>query len=198
MDVNAHIRKKFRMKGGEILPFTGWLKSDRTHLAELFFEVGYKIGAEIGVQAGHNAQVLCQKNPGLKLFCIDPWTPWENGRPTQHRQNMFFWTAKKNLLRPGYNVVFIKKKSVEALEDIKDGSLDFVYIDGLHDFDNVMMDVIGWSKKVKSGGIVSGHDYSEDGGIGVVPAVKAYVEGHCIREWYITRETFPSFFWVKP
>jgi len=198
INANRHIQQKLRVKGGETLPFTGWLSSNRSHLAELFFELGYRVGAEIGVRAAHNAMVICQKNPDLKLFCIDPWTAWDGGSPSQHKQNMYFWAAKKNLT--GYNVVFIKKTSMEALNDIDDGSLDFVYIDALHDFDNVMMDIIAWSRKVRSGGIVSGHDFTYLHKCGVIYAVEAYVRGHNITQWYLTRDNdpSPSFFWVKP
>ena len=197
MDANRHIQQKFRVKGEESPPFTGWLASNRSHIAELFNELGYKVGAEIGVQAGRNAYVLFQKNPNLKLFCVDPWVPWDGGRPTQHKQNMFFYQAKRRLT--GCNVVFIRKTSMEALSEISDGSLDFVYIDGQHDFDNVMMDIIEWSKKVRTGGIISGHDYYQGPSVGVIPAVRAYVEGHGINEWYMTNEYVekPSFFWVK-
>ncbi len=196
MDVNRHIRRKFRVKGQETLPFTGWLDSTREHLAELFCELGYKVGAEVGVQKGVNALMILQKNPGLKLFCIDPWEPY--GRMGQFRQDRNF-KHTKDRLRP-YNAIYIRKKSMDALADIPDSSLDFVYIDGLHDFDNVMMDIIGWSKKVRSGGIVSGHDYINLHGCGIIPAVNAYIQGHTIFQWFITRDytPAPSFFWVKP
>jgi len=34
-----------------------------------------------------------------------------------------------------------------------------VYIDGRHDYDSAMNDIVSWSKKVKDGGIISGHDF---------------------------------------
>ena len=195
MDINRHIRRKFRVKGVENLPFTGWLDSNRGHLAELFCELGYKVGAEIGVQRGINAEVLLQKNPGLKLFCIDPWAPF--GRTSQQRQDRNFRHTQGRLA--AYDVQYVRKTSVDALADIPDNSLDFVYIDGLHDFDNVMMDLIGWNKKVKSGGIVSGHDYINWPECGIIPAVNAFVQGHTILQWFLTRDynPAPSFFWVK-
>jgi hypothetical protein len=198
IDVNAHIRNKLRVKGLETLPFTGWLDSNRTHIAEIFAEVGYKVGAEVGVRAGDNALTICQKNPSVKLFCIDPWAPFEGGRPSQHRQNMYFYHTRKKL--KGYDVVFLKKTSMEALNDITDQSLDFVYIDAKHDFDYVMMDIICWSQKVKSGGMVAGHDYIHLHNCGVIAAVNGYVAGHTITQWYVTKDhdPSPSFFWVKP
>ena len=195
-NMNRHIRRKFRVKGFENLPYTGWLKSTREHLAELYSELGYTVGAEIGVRRGRFSQLILSKNPSLKMHCIDPWTPF--GRHSQERQDRYFENAQARLKE--YDVTFIKKTSMDALEDFDDESLDFVYVDGLHDFDNVMSDIIGWNRKVRSGGIVSGHDYIHLHGCGVIPAVNAFVEGHNIREWYITQEytPAPSFFWVKP
>lgn len=194
MDINRYIRRKFRVKGPSTIPFTGWLDSNRGHLAELFCELGYKVGAEIGVQRGINAEVLLQKNPGLKLFCIDPWAPF--GRTSQQRQDRNFRHTQGRLA--AYDVQYVRKTSRDALADIPDNSLDFVYIDGLHDFDNVMMDIIGWGNKVRSQGIVSGHDYTNIPGHGVIPAVHGYTSGHMILQWFVTREIWPSFFWVKP
>ena len=48
---------------------------------------------------------------------------------------------------------------MEAVKQFKDGSLDFVYIDGNHTFEYVINDIAEWSKKVRKGGIISGHDY---------------------------------------
>ena len=48
---------------------------------------------------------------------------------------------------------------MEAVKSIADSTQDFVYIDGNHDFLNVTQDMHYWLKKVRSGGILSGHDY---------------------------------------
>jgi hypothetical protein len=81
---------------------------------------------------------------------------------------------------------------------IPDGSLDFVYIDGLHDFEAVILDIVYWSRKVRSGGIVSGHDYCWAFKSGVIAAVDAYTRGLGITSWYLTnKDREPSWLWVK-
>ena len=40
-----------------------------------------------------------------------------------------------------------------------DSSLDFVFIDGLHTYEQVTKDMNNYYDKVKPGGIFSGHDY---------------------------------------
>jgi hypothetical protein len=49
--------------------------------------------------------------------------------------------------------------SQDALADVPDMSLDWVFIDGNHSYEYVKEDIPGWTSKVKLGGIVSGHDF---------------------------------------
>lgn len=192
--LNGHIFNKFQVKEGEPLPHTGLIENtNRQHLAELFFELGYKVGAEIGVLRGDYSEVLLKSNPNLKLFCIDPWAPFR--KSGQVRMDWFYRKAVRNL--NGLNAEFVRKSSKAALSAFPDSSLDFVYIDGLHDFDNVMFDIIEWSKKVRSGGIVAGHDYIYLYGVGVIFAVNAYTAAHSINPWYLTKDNLASWFWVK-
>ena len=55
--------------------------------------------------------------------------------------------------------------------------MDFVFIDAGHSFDDAARDIIEWAKKVRKGGIVSGHDYTHVRG-GVKDAVDGYVKFH--------------------
>lgn len=197
-DINRYIRRKFRVKGDTTLPFTGWLRSNRGHIYELFHELGYKVGAEVGVQRGINAEQILEKCPNVKLYLVDPWAIY--GRISQQRQDRNFRHTRGRLARFADQVVFIRKTSMDALADIQDNELDFVYVDGLHDYDSVCADLIFWSKKVRPGGIVSGHDYINWPACGIIPAVNGYIQGHTIIHWYITREhdPSPSFFFVRP
>ena len=130
----------------------------------------------------------------LNLIGIDPWTKYSNW--TQEKMDQRY-QATLDRLKPYPNIKIIRKTSMDAVRDIKDGSLDFVYIDGFHDFDWIMSDLIFWSPKVRSGGIVAGHDYYPFYRAGIMTAVDAYVKGHNINTWYVTREPEPTFFWVK-
>jgi predicted O-methyltransferase YrrM len=63
----------------------------------------------------------------------------------------------------------IQKPSIEAASDYEAESLDFVYIDASHDYDNVVKDINAWYPKIKPSGILAGDDY---GWSGVERAVK--------------------------
>lgn len=181
------IREKLHVKRGDCLPFTGWDKGiTRNELASIMGEAGFKVGAEIGVRKGDYSKVLCERIPGLKIYCVDPYIPYRGRKPDQEKMDALFAHAQNNL--KGFNATFIRKTSMEAANDFKDGSLDFVYIDAMHEFDPVMMDIIHWTPKVRVGGIVAGHDYIEAYDCGVINAVRAYTFAHGIHEWYLTWE----------
>lgn len=154
---------------------------NRIELAEHFRDLGFTKGAEIGVADGRYAEILCATIPGLEYYGIDVWAKYDgNWRSDEYQDKAFAEATEKisQYIRSG-KAFLIKNTSLSASLAFKDDSLDFVFIDGAHDFDNVMLDIIIWSKKVKKGGIVAGHDYYQFNG-GVIPAVNAYIEAHKI------------------
>jgi hypothetical protein len=196
--VDQALWQKFRIKRRDIPPFTGWLKpSSRHDLYTVMNELGcFKVGAEIGVALGKNAKVMLDMIDGLELICVDPWTKYSNWK--QEQMDNRYQRTLNRLAYYGDRATIIRKESMEAVKSVADGILDFVYIDGFHDFDWVMSDMIFWIPKVRRGGIVAGHDYYPFYRAGVMTAVDAYVKGHNITDWYVTREKEPSWFWVKP
>ena len=67
--------------------------------------------------------------------------------------------ARQKLSQFGPRAQIIKSFSVEAASTIPDGSLDFVFIDALHEYEPVKQDMAAWYPKVRKDGIFSGHDY---------------------------------------
>lgn len=192
-EVRRLIWNKFRIKPHDTVPFTGWLRSSRAHIVEIFAEAGYKEGAEIGVCKGEFSEFMLNTVPGLKMHSIDPWCAY-NRVESQKSEDRYQETVQR---LDGLNANIIRMKSMEVVDNFEDNSLDFVYIDGPHEFDPVMMDLIKWEPKVRPGGIVAGHDYYSFYQAGVIPAVNAYTKAHNINEWYVTKDREPSFFWVK-
>ena len=89
-------------------------------------------------------------------------------------------------------------KSMKALDRFENDFLDFAYIDGDHAFESCIQDIIKWSYKVRHGGIIAVHDYTNmPGSVGI--AVNAYTQAHHIDPWYVTtKEREGTAFWVKP
>lgn len=171
----------------------------RRDLIKLFCRNGFKYGVEVGVRTGKFSECICQEIPGVKLLSVDPYdVVFEDVRSNRigvNRQQQYFEEATARLSK--YDCQIIRKTSLEAVREIPYESLDFVYIDGSHEFDYVMTDLIEWSKRVKKGGIVSGHDYFVFRDAAVVQAVDTYTKEHGIKDWFITDERTPSFWWVK-
>lgn len=194
-ELNLTIRKWFGVHTGDRTPYVGRIGT-RSLLAKLLGELKFNRGAEIGVHQGGYSVELLNANPDLLLYSIDPWAKY-SGNPRQAQLDVFYEKAKANLSKyPGCTIM--REKSVEASKKVPDGSLDFVYIDAAHDFDNVMLDMLHWYPKVRKHGIFAGHDFWHLHYSGVIQAVEAFVRGHDVRDWYVTTfETTPSWFWVK-
>jgi hypothetical protein len=179
----------------------------RDDLPGFFEEMGFKIGAEIGVYRGRFSQTLARG--GFKLYSIDPWLiyPDYHGltRAKQWIMEEQYEYVKKLLSH--YDCTVIRKYSMDAVKDFEDNSLDFVYIDGNHGLKYIIEDIWEWTKKVRKGGVVSGHDYwngtipfSCDGKTGV----DAYAKAAQLDKLYIlgkhhegTREKCRSWFFIK-
>lgn len=185
--------------------------TDRGSLASLFYELGFTVGAEIGVERGLYSEVLCKNNPNLTLYSVDAWTAYRGYRDhvTQSKLDDIYADAKRRL--SPYKCTLIKGFSLEVAKDFRDGSLDFVYVDANHEVRQVMDDISAWERKVRPGGIVAGHDYVLRKGAGYlmhVPyALEAWTKSYDIRPWFVLgrKETLPnelrdktrSWFYVK-
>ena len=137
---------------------------------------------EIGSFSGISSELFALHCKNIS--CVDLWDPyWEIG----DKQIVEFaeWSFDKMSSRYD-NIVKIKNNSVEAANQFEDGSIDFVYIDAAHDYENVKRDLLAWMPKVKPGGFISGHDYRYDSGIQVYEAVnELFAQTHKI-------STFPD------
>jgi glycosyltransferase involved in cell wall biosynthesis len=155
-DTLSIIRKKYGLPNQPIVDIPNVGRND---LAALFAELGFKKGAEIGVESGLYSEVLCKANPDLHLYLVDAWKAYRAYRDhvTQEKIDGFHQATLDRM--KDFNVTLIRKFSLDALSDIPDGSLDFVYIDANHRYEFVKQDIEGWAKKVRPGGIVSGHDF---------------------------------------
>jgi len=157
------------------------------------------VGAEIGVWKGEHAWAMLNQLDIKKLYLIDPYQAYEGytGLGLQSPQEILMseMFAKKLLKDEGHEdqIEWIAKFSKDAVKDVKE-DLDFVYIDGNHEYKYVFDDISRWSKKVKTGGLVGGHDYNIVRGKayadGVIRAINTYCDENKIKfevsgeEWY--------------
>lgn len=162
----------------------------RNDLPEYFKEMGFKRGVEIGVYKGEFSEVLA--GFGGELYSIDPWSLYKdygNSRGMKRMDEQCRQATERLSKYP--NVRVVRKTSMEALNDFEDGSLDFVYIDGNHQFAYVAEDIYHWATKVKRGGVICGHDYARYkstsicGGCHAKEIVDAYVRAYNIKNFWV-------------
>ena len=131
----------------------------RAGMYKLFASLGFKKGAEIGVQGGRNAWVMFENIPGLDMILVDPYEDHEyNPRKWRDFNHNKFKKQSFDRLK-SYNVKWLYGYSEEMAKEVENESLDFVYIDGEHFYDFAMIDLILWLRKIKQGGVIAGHDY---------------------------------------
>jgi len=196
MDSLKYIQEKFQVDLKQKTPITLPI-SKYTGLPNLYKELGYKVGAEIGVNKGRFSKWICHqmRRNKPKLFLVDPYKSYKEYSEylDQNQMDSIFEQAKVRLAK--YNCEFVQKMSMEAVKDFQDNSLDFVYIDGNHDYQFVVNDIAEWSKKVKPGGLVSGHDYSKYM-FQVIEAVNGWVNSRRIKPLFLT-EKHACWFYIK-
>lgn len=163
--------------------------SKRDELGKLFQEF-YLLGtgAEIGVKKGKFSEQILRNWKG-KLLCIDIW-----------EDETDYADAKKLLT----DAVLIKGYSKDIASTISDSSLDFIYIDANHHYECVMDDLNAWFPKVRTGGIISGHDYCRYlDHFGVIEAVNDFCKVNGYKDMKLTTNDywngieFPSWYFIK-
>jgi predicted O-methyltransferase YrrM len=136
---------------------------------------------EIGTWKGRSISFMAVEiiNSGynIKLDCVDTW----EGSPEHYETDAIktytlYHQFLQNTEPISYMLTHIRDYSVNASKLYEDESLDFIFIDAAHDYQNVKNDINAWFPKVKKGGIIAGHDYVK-GWHDVVKAVDEFFEG---------------------
>lgn len=121
--------------------------------------IGIEIGSETGATSEH---LLCNKED-LILHCVDPFMPYNDKSVSganfpDHDKNHYQNFLNRMKLYED-RMILHRKTSDEALNDFEDDAYDFIFIDGLHEYDQVKKDIKNYYPKIKNGGVFAGHDY---------------------------------------
>ena len=127
------------------------------------------IAAEVGVAFGINTIYMLENCPNIKhYYAIDPHEGYQDWGPDCGHGNMEhdLMVAVGNKFLENIEaydkkdkITFHKKTSDEAKDLIPDNTLHFMFIDANHSTESVRQDCLNWWPKVKSGGILAGHDF---------------------------------------
>ena len=122
-----------------------------------------EVGSWKGQSSSFMAVEIHNSNKNIKFDCVDTWT----GSITEdcHQNDEFVKNGTlydkflSNIKRVSHIITPVVGDSVQVAEKYEDNSLDFVFIDADHRYENVKADIEAWINKVKNNGIIAGHDY---------------------------------------
>jgi len=124
----------------------------------------YKTGAEVGCAQGYITGRLLRQCKGLHLYAVDLWGKVGEdveGRDTNYDTWDFEDVYRRfKLYTRGYRsrMTVLRGVSWEMADRVPNNSLDFVFIDAGHNYESVRWDILAWAPKLKSRGMLSGHD----------------------------------------
>jgi predicted O-methyltransferase YrrM len=126
-----------------------------------------EIGCWRGMSSTYFGVEILNSGKNIKLDCVDTWLGAEEHQTADWSKDLIakdevYTDFIKNIEPIKHIITPIRMTSLEASKLYADNSLDFVFIDAAHDYENVKADLIAWYPKVKNGGMFAGHDYPFD------------------------------------
>mmetsp|Transcript_5110 Transcript_5110/g.15112 ORF Transcript_5110/g.15112 Transcript_5110/m.15112 type:complete len:281 (-) Transcript_5110:515-1357(-) len=141
----------------------------RAYFSRLFRDGGFRSGMEIGVAAGRFSEHMLIDNEH-----IGPWQ-WYMMEPFPNQELIarypFFATGGLPPKLPasswitrriGVNArktAIVQMSNTMAAHRAFNGTLDFIYLDGAHDYLNVKKELLHYWHRITPGGVLAGHDY---------------------------------------
>lgn len=125
----------------------------------------FKVAAEIGVGYGAFSEVILSRNAPRELWLVDSWVHRSDcgGDPSNAaddaQQGYYFAVLRKFQLDP--RVFVLRAESTAAAAAFADEYFDWIHVDANHL--QVREDIEAWWPKIKSGGWLTGHDYTVAG-----------------------------------
>lgn len=138
----------------------------REELWERFVHhIGARRVVEVGVYRGAFAAHLLDRCPSIETYyMIDPWCHLEDWNKPANRDDAAFESlyqqAMRGTDRHRQRRVVLRGRTVDVIDRIPDGSLDFAYIDGDHTLRGITIDLLRVYPKVRAGGWIAGDDFA--------------------------------------
>lgn len=155
---------------------------------------------ELGVFYGRSLAMLCRMaaDAGKKLDVtgVDLWE--DGGAITLGAAPHAYAPAKFEACRQwladvGAHPRLVKGDTAEYAGRVDDGSVALAFIDGDHSYCGARRDIAAWWPKIKRGGMLAGHDYSDEyrGVMQAVTAVFPQYRHHAERDtgicWWVRK-----------
>jgi cephalosporin hydroxylase len=154
----------------------GWFDFQEIYTQAVTESTNESILVEIGVAFGKSAAFLANRliacGKKSAFYAVDPWfscvdrlTEEANAVETKRLAieggpfNAFISGMRLHARDELERTCVLRLTSVQAARLFEPKTVDFVFIDGLHTYKNVLEDIDAWKPLIKSGGVLSGHDY---------------------------------------
>jgi predicted O-methyltransferase YrrM len=122
---------------------------------------------EVGSWKGRSTSFIgpvCMSN-GTRLVCVDHWRGSQDMLAERYAATLAVedveQTFRTNMRTLGIEVVVLRESSAEAAARFESRSVDRVFLDGSHDGASVAEDLSIWSDRLRSDGVLAGHDYDD-------------------------------------
>jgi hypothetical protein len=143
------------------------ISNDRTNLwTNILSELDCKSLCEVGVWKGEFAESLLQRLNRIESYTlIDPWKNLPDWNKPANKSDIEFERihdeAMKRVNPYKEKIIEIRATTKNAKKKIKNGSLDFVYIDGDHTLRGITIDLNAMLPKVRKYGFIGGDDFTK-------------------------------------
>ena len=123
-----------------------------------------EIGSFLGRSTHYLATSLMNANKeNVKIYCVDTFegsSEHANIKLPKDFSSMFRDNLKFFIGRNMVHVLQGRSDDPVILERIEEATVDFIMVDGAHEYDPVKDDIINWWPKLKPNGVMFGDDYN--------------------------------------
>lgn len=129
-----------------------------------FVEIGAWMGKSTAYMGGLIKDVLDAGFTPITFYAVDTWKgtgddPHFRELLSKHNGDIYnAFLGNMFACDVTDQVTPLRMTSAEAATQFPDGSIDFIFVDGAHDYGSVYSDITTWLPKLKAGGTIGGHD----------------------------------------
>ena len=139
---------------------------DNSHFVE--------VGSWKGRSASYMAVEIFNSKKQIKFDCVDTWlgsvehvdpnSPFFVKELIDDKDWLYYQFL--NNTQPVCDIINpVRQSSLDSVNLYQNRSLDFVFIDASHEYDDVKKDILSWYPKIKKGGFIAGHDFTTFEGV---------------------------------
>ena len=134
-----------------------------------------EVGSWKGKSTAYLAVEIINSGKKISIDTVDTW----KGSPNEEchvndpyvKTDGLYSLFLSNIEKVSSVINPIRMASLDAAKLYDDNSIDIVFIDACHAYECVKEDIDAWYPKVKTGGVIAGHDYNHHSFPGVIRAV---------------------------